>query len=244
MNVKITLLFILQLILFASCNAQINPDKMKSDTELQYVVREGKDSVGKSSLLILLHGHGSNENDLFSLSVQIPQNWTVVSVRAPYKLAENSYRWYDVKLINGKITINLEQEEYSRKKLLELIGDLTTKYKVDSSKIVIAGFSQGANMAQSLGLSEPKLVAGFGVFSGRYVEEFTPFIGKSTELQHTKAFISHGSGDNMLPKAFAEENISKLKALGIETTYCVDVNGHSISTKQWKEFTAWLLSIN
>lgn len=244
MNVKITLLIILPLASFASCNAQINQDNMKSDSALQYIVRESKVGVVKSPLLVLLHGHGSNENDLFALNTQIPQNWTVVSIRAPYKLAENNYRWYDVKLINGKILINLEQEEFSRRKLLELIADLTKKYRVDSSKIVIAGFSQGANMSQSLGLSEPNLIAGFGVFSGRYVEEFAPFISKSAELNKIKAFLSHGSEDNMLPITLAEENLNKLKALGIETTYCEDVNGHSISNKQWKEFTEWLLSVN
>ncbi len=217
---------------------------MASETSLHYVIRESKDSVSKSPLLILLHGHGSNENDLFSLGNSVPNNWIVVSVRGPYQLAENSYRWYAVKMVNGKIVINIDEEERSRKKLMQLIDEITQKYNADSQKIIVAGFSQGANMAQSLGLGEPNLVAGFGVFSGRFVEEFSPYISKSTALKNSKAFISHGSEDNMLPKTYASENITKLKELDIQITYCEDSNGHSISTKQWSEFSKWLLNFN
>lgn len=241
---KFIILFITQLTLLSSCKAQNNQKIMASETSLHYVIRESKDSVLKSPLLILLHGNGSNENDLFSLSNSVSNNWIVVSVRGPYQLAENSYRWYDVKMVNGKIVINIEEEERSREKLIQLISEITQKYNVDSEKIIVAGFSQGANMSQSLGLSEPNLVVGFGVFSGRYVEEFTPYISKSIALKNSKAFIAHGSGDTMLPKTYATENITKLKELGIQITYCEDTNGHSISTKQWDEFSKWLLNFN
>lgn len=214
---------------------------MEPETSLHYIIRESKDGLAKSPLLILLHGYGSNENDLFPLSQEIRKNWTVVSVRGPYKMAENSYRWYDVKMANGKITINVEEEEKSRKALLKLIDNLSKKDEPDNRMIIVAGFSQGANMAQSLGLGEPGLVSGFGVFSGRFVEEFIPYISHSPELKNSKAFISHGSGDKMLPKTYSEENIRKLKDLGIQITYCEDTNGHSISAKQWNEFSKWLI---
>lgn len=228
---------------FASCHAH-NNRPMGSDTSLKYMIRESKDSAAGAPMLILLHGHGSNEEDLFALNAGIPDHWIVVSVRGPFKLAENSYRWYDVRMENGSIAINIEQEEISRKSLMDLIGGLTKKYKADSSKIFAAGFSQGANMAQSLGLGEPGLIAGFAVFSGRYVEEFTPYISKSAGMRNATAFISHGRGDQMLPVAYAEGNISKLKSMGFQITYCEDSNGHSISEKQWRAFLVWLSTVS
>lgn len=232
------------LVIFSSCNAQDNSKLMEHEKALFYSLRKNSEKVKKSPLLALLHGHGSNENDLFSLSANVPSNWIVVSVRGPYKLAENSFRWYDVKMDNGKIRINVEEEEKSRKKLVDLISVLTNKYNVDSRKIVIAGFSQGANMAQSIGLGSPNIAAGFGVFSGRFVEEFIPYINTPTVLKNSRAFISHGSGDNMLPKTYGAENLNKLTDLGIQTTYCEDTNGHSISPKQWNEFLIWLKNFN
>ena len=237
-------LFNIQLALISSCNAQNSYKVMQTETPLHHIIRESKDSAVKSPLLILLHGYGSNENDLFSLSNSVPNNWIVVSVRGPYQIAENSHRWYDVKMANGKIVITIDEEEKSRKKLMQLISEIATKYKVDSQKVVVAGFSQGANMAQSLGLGEPNLVSGFGVFSGRFVEEFKPYISNSNTLKNSKAFISHGSSDTMLPKTYADENITKLKELGIQITYCEETNGHSISIKQWNDFSKWLINFN
>lgn len=214
---------------------------VESDASLYYVVRESKNSATKSPLLILLHGHAGNENDLLSLGAKIPENWTVISVRAPYKLTENSYRWYDVSMVNGKIAVNILQMEESRKKLLRLVAEVSKKYGTDGQKVIVAGFSQGANMAQASALAEPKVFMGFGVFSGRYVDEFTPYISTPATFTGTKAFIAHGTDDKLLPKTYSEENISRLKALGIHITYCEDSGGHTISLKQWKEFSKWLL---
>lgn len=238
---KIVTLLILQLVVLSSCKSQNNI--METNHSLHYIIRESKDSTIKSPLLILLHGYGSNEYDLFSLHKNIPDNWIVVSVRGPYKLNEGSYRWYDVKMVNDKIIINIEEEENSRKKLIKLIAELANIYNVDTKKIIVAGFSQGANMAQCLGLSEPSIISGFGVFSGRFVDEFSPYISIHDELKNTMAFISHGTSDNMLPKNYADENISKLKNLGIQVTFCEDSNGHSISIKQWDEFSKWLSNL-
>lgn len=237
---KINLLTALFLTIVSSCKAQNNLENMEQNATLHYIVRESSDSIVKSPMLLLLHGHGSNENDLFSLSENIPNDWIVISVRGSYKLTENSYRWYDVKMVNGKISINIEEEEKSRKLIIDLISELTNKYNVDTNNIIVAGFSQGANMAQSLGLCNPDLVAGFAVFSGRYVEEITPFISKSPILKNRKAYIAHGSGDQMLPKTYAEENLIKLKEFGVNANYCEDLGGHSISAKQWSEFVTWL----
>lgn len=214
----------------------------KEPTFLEYLAQTPKDSTINFPLLILLHGHGGNENDLFSFANHFPDDWLVASVRGAYNIGPNSYRWYDVKMVDGRIAINIEEEETSRKKLIELIKDISVKYKVDKHRIIVAGFSQGANMAQSIGIGEPKVVSGFGVFSGRFVEEFVPYINKSDDLKNMKAFLSHGSGDNMLPITHASENKQRLEKLGVQVAFSEDGNGHSISSKQFSDFTKWLLS--
>lgn len=237
---KFISLFIMQLALISCCTAQDNHNIMVSDTSLHYIIRESKKSVMKSPLLILLHGHGSNENDLFSFSSQIPDNWIVVSVRGPYQLAENSYRWYDVKMANGKIVINIDEEERSRKKLMQLIAEITQKYNVDSQKITVAGFSQGANMSSAISLTMPEKIAGFAVFSGRFIEEIIPLISTPASLKSVKCFLAHGSKDYMLPIAYAREIQQMLQSLGIPVTFSEDAVAHSISPKQLEDFTFWL----
>lgn len=237
---KIVLTLVIQFSFIIGYTAQNNNNSMTTDTSLQYIIRQSKDKNVNSPLLVLLHGHGSNENDLFSFSSQIPGNWIVASVRAPYKLGENSYRWYDVKIVDEKIVINIEEEEKSRIKLIQLISEITQKYNVDSKRIIVAGFSQGANMSSAISLTMPEKIAGFGVFSGRFVNELKPYISSSVSLKSLKCFLAHGNKDNMLPISYAKENQQKLQSLGISVTFSEDAVAHSISPKQIGQFIQWL----
>ena len=79
MNLKFIMLMSVQLFLLNICTAQNKQNVVETETSLHYIIRESKDTVEKSPLLFLLHGHGSNENDLFSLEKNIPDNWTVIS---------------------------------------------------------------------------------------------------------------------------------------------------------------------
>ena len=40
-------------------------------------------------LLVMLHGYGSDENDLFSFASELPEELFIISVRAPYPLQPN-----------------------------------------------------------------------------------------------------------------------------------------------------------
>lgn len=57
---------------------------------------ERKSKKINSPLIILIHGYGSNERDLFSLIDYFPNDTYVVSLRAPIKLFNDSYAWYDI----------------------------------------------------------------------------------------------------------------------------------------------------
>jgi phospholipase/carboxylesterase len=213
---------------------------METDIPLHYVLRENKDKQASAPLLILLHGHGSHEHDLFSWHSQIPETWIVVSVRAPYKLQQGSYRWYEVMMVQNKITINTEEEVKSRKLILQLLDEIKKKYQVNSRKIIVAGFSQGANMAATVSLTSPEKIAGFAVFSGRFVNEIKPYISTSDSLHSLKCFLAHGNKDQMLPISYADENRQALQRLGISVTYAEDAVGHSITSKQLEAFVKWL----
>ncbi len=208
-------------------------------TELVHVQRapQGK---GPAPLLVLLHGYGSNEHDLFALADRIPAEWMVVSVRGPLTLGPGSFAWYPVSMQEGRITIDPKAEAESRAAVVELIERSLHAGAVDAERIVVAGFSQGANMSETIALTHPDLVAGFGVFSGRFVEEVKPAIASGAQVSRLKAFVSHGTGDAMLPVAYAEANKRELEHLGIAITYAEDSTAHTISTKQFAAFVEWL----
>ena len=47
-------------------------------------------------LLIMLHGYGSDENDLFSFARELPKELFIISIQAPYLLKPQGYAWYAI----------------------------------------------------------------------------------------------------------------------------------------------------
>lgn len=214
-----------------------------SDTttvDLQYLVRQPKVVIKHPPVLSLFHGTGSNEQDLFAFASQIPDEWLVISARAPYAVSDGHYKWYDVKLVDKKIKIDFSQEEESRKRVIKFIDAIVSFYQADKNRVVLAGFSQGANMASLVSLTAPEKVTGFAIFSGRFIEEITPLISESVSLKSLKCFLAHGSEDYMLNIAYAQENQQMLQRLGITVTFSEDAVAHTISPKLFDAFLIWL----
>jgi phospholipase/carboxylesterase len=208
--------------------------------DLYYVAKAPEKVTANAPAIILLHGYGSNENDLFALAPQMPNNYYVFSLRAPYAIGAEQYQWYEIKRASGNIEINFEQEELSRKKVIKFIDQLVLKYKLNKNKIIVAGFSQGGILAEAIGLTAPEKVAGVACFSGRYLPELKPMFKSKAQLQNKKIFLAHGTQDQLLTINLAEENYKALTALGLKVRYKKDAIGHSISATLLKEFNLWL----
>jgi phospholipase/carboxylesterase len=82
---------------------------------LQYLVREPEVKSANNKAIILLHGVGSNESDLFSLANQLPQDFFIISPRGQFTLGAGKYAWYNVDFSTGKPVYNAEQEASSRR---------------------------------------------------------------------------------------------------------------------------------
>ncbi len=119
---------------------------------LYYIVHQPKIKTEKPPLIILLHGIGSNEEDLFSFADELPGNFLVVSVRAPYALGANAYAWYHADFSTDKPVLNKEEAEKSRNTIIQFINELKKQFVFDVKQIYLCGFSQGAIMSYSVGL--------------------------------------------------------------------------------------------
>ena len=63
-----------------------------------HLVRKSNLKNNKSPLLLMIHGYGSNEQDLFSFSRAIPENFTIVSLRGDIEIQYNGYAWYNISI--------------------------------------------------------------------------------------------------------------------------------------------------
>ena len=82
-------------------------------SELHYIVRTPKITSENPPLLLLLHGYGSNEEDLFSFAEELPDELLIVSPQAPLSMGFGSYAWYSINFdeINGKFSDLKEAKE-------------------------------------------------------------------------------------------------------------------------------------
>ena len=207
---------------------------------LKYLVREPKIKSAHPPVLILLHGVGSNEEDLFSFADQLPEKYLVISARGPISLGGNSFAWYQVDFSTGKPVFNFQQEENSRETLIKFISQIKEKYLVDSNEVYLCGFSQGAIMSYSIGLTRPDLVKGIAVMSGRLLEEIKPLIVSKEKLQSLKVFISHGIEDNTLQVQYARDANAFLKTLNIHPSFKEYHEGHGINKEMLTDLINWL----
>ena len=163
---------------------------------LQYIVREPKTEIQNPPLLILLHGYGSNEHDLFSFAEELPDELLIVSVRAPYNLGAGSYAWYAINFddVNGKFS-DLKQAKTSLDKIAVLIDEIKQKYKTNTDKTFLLGFSQGAILSYSLSFFYPNKVQNIIALSGYVNMELLPS-SISKEIK-TNYYCSHGTVDQV-----------------------------------------------
>jgi phospholipase/carboxylesterase len=210
------------------------------DSSLYYLIREPRSPSPQSPLVILLHGVGSNEKDLFALADQIPDDFWVVSLRAPYTVGPDRYAWYQVDFSTGRPVIDQDQAEQSRKKILDFIVQLKSAISFDEGKLYLAGFSQGGIMSYSVGLSQPEMFRGISIFSGRLLEEVKPAIATPDRLRSLQVLITHGTEDSVLSVAYAREAFAFLERTVLHPVFKEYPTGHTLNHFMIRDWIKWL----
>ncbi|QNM86660.1 phospholipase [Polaribacter pectinis] len=208
-------------------------------SDLHYIVREPKKSVENPPLLILLHGYGSNEQDLFSFAEELPENLLIVSAQAPLSMGFGAYAWYSINFDdkNGKFS-DLKEAKESIDKIALFIDDIKKKYNTNADKTFLLGFSQGAILSYSLSFFYPNKVQHVIALSGYINTELLPE-NISKEIT-TNYYCSHGSVDQVLPVDWARKSKPFLDKLGFENVYSEYPVGHGVAPQNFYSFKNWI----
>ena len=208
---------------------------------LQHLVRPAEGEAAKPPLLLLLHGYGSNEYDLFSLTPYLDARYFVVSARAPYTLMPGSYAWFELAFTNSGIISDMAQAESSRAQLIQLIREVVTAYDADPKQVYLLGFSQGAIMAASVLLTEPEVVAGAALLSGSVPQEPLAGMAEAERLRDKPVLVLHGLFDDVLPIQHGRQSRELLGGLPIDLEYHEYAMGHEISADSLNDLVEWLV---
>jgi phospholipase/carboxylesterase len=208
---------------------------------LKYLVREPKIKKDKNPLLLLLHGYGSNEADLFSFATELPEEYYVVSARAPYELGYGSYAWYAINFDADENKFSdIDQAQQSRDLIATFIDELIENYSIDATNITLIGFSQGSILSYAVALSYTEKVQRIVAISGYLNTEIAKDNFRENDFSDLKIFASHGTVDQVIPVEWARKVPNAMKELGIDLVYKEYPIGHGVSPQNFYDFKNWL----
>ncbi|MDE1180455.1 alpha/beta fold hydrolase [Paraburkholderia sp.] len=237
----VSLLWMVAVSALADQNPPGADDVLHDDLSLPYLLHVPQSGTKGAPLIVLLHGMGSNERDLYALKAAFPARFAIASARAPYTLGDDSYQWYRSTQVHGRLDGDPAQLDASRVKIAKLVDQLVSRYGFDSREVYLVGFSQGAIMSYEVALTNQGLVKGIGVMSGAIYESLVPQIKASFALSHLHVFISHGDADSRIPVAYAQSASLWLTRFGIKPALHVYPGmEHQISESALRDLVDWL----
>jgi phospholipase/carboxylesterase len=173
-------------------------------------------------LVLLLHGAGGHAHDGLNILHHVADDAGLILV-APASKAQS----WDV----------IRDQAYGADVELvdAVLEQVFAQYAIDAGHVGIAGFSDGASYALSLGLANGDLFT--------HIMAFSPgFIGPMTPRGAPNVFISHGKSDPILPVTPCSRHIvSQLQAAEYPLVYEEFDGGHAIPREMAKYAVRWFL---
>ncbi len=194
----------------------------------------------KPPVLILLHGIGADENDLFGLSNFLDERFFIISVRAPFTLPYGGFAWFEIFIKQDGISANIKQFEESRQMFLEFVDEVILEHDLDAKKVYLCGFSQGAMIALSAFLGKPEKFAGIAALSGRAMPEMLPATDDFKDLKDFPVLVQHGIYDPVLPIENGRAAKEILSRLPVKLDYKEYPMAHEISPESLNYLADWL----
>jgi phospholipase/carboxylesterase len=188
--------------------------------------------------LVLMHGRGTDEHDLFGLlDILDPERRLVgVTPGGPLFLPPGGRHWYIVPRVGFPEPETFAASYGLLSGFLEGVAEQTG---VPTERTVLGGFSQGTVMAYALGLGRGRPTpAGIIALSG-----FIPTVsGWEPELERPgmPVWIAHGRRDPVIPVEFGRSARERLEGAGLPVTYYESDAAHHVDPRVLAQLPGWV----
>jgi phospholipase/carboxylesterase len=209
---------------------------MESSSLFSKIAPLSTTETGPHPALVLLHGRGTDENDLLGLTSFFDPRLLIASVRAPYPFLYGGYTWFDLDE-NG--IVNIDQLLKSRDLFLHWLDDFQKAYPIDTNRLFLLGFSMGAMMSLAVSLSNPKRFKGVIAHSG-LLPHHTLLSYHWDDLGALSFYIAHGEQDPIVPVAMGRQAHQRLVQAHANVLYREYPIQHTISDASLSDISAWL----
>jgi phospholipase/carboxylesterase len=191
--------------------------------------------------LVLFHGRGADEHDLFPLLAALDPERRFVGAtpRGPLSLPPGGAHWY---VLGGIGTPEPTTFQASYSAATEWLDGFLAEHGLAHDRLVLGGFSQGGVMAYSLGLGNGRpRPAGLAAFSS-----FIPSVpGFELELSPPlpPIAIGHGTQDPVIGVEWGRQAREILEAAGADVLYRETPMSHQLDPQFVAEVAAWLAGV-
>jgi predicted esterase len=190
--------------------------------------------AGESRLtVLLLHGTGGDEHQLLELGRRLAPGANLLSPRGKELEGGVALRFFR-RLGLGEFDIpNLLART---DELAEFVRAAAEAYGFDADKVVALGYSNGANIAASVLLRRPGVLAGAALLRATlpYEPEAPP------NLTGTKVLLVNGTHDPYVPEELSDRLAELLEAASAELTYLKSDLGHELSETELVQVADWV----
>lgn len=209
---------------------------MESSSLFYKAAPQNINESGLHPMLVLLHGRGTDENDLLGLVPSFDPRLLIISVRAPHQFPYGGYTWFD---IDETGTVNIDKLLDSHDAFYRCMDDVQQKYSIDLNRIFLFGFSMGAAMSLIVSLTNPRRFKGIIAHSG-LLPQHERLLYQWNDLDNISFFIAHGKLDPIVPVELGRQVHQHLVKANANVLYREYPIQHSISEKSLGDATAWL----
>ena len=180
------------------------------------------DGAGRPApLVVVLHGAGGQARDVLALLRPLADATGMV-------LLSPTSRQYTWDVIVGGYGPDVEEID-------GVLEETFSRYRVDPARLAVAGFSDGASYALSIGINNGDLFS--------HAIAFLPgFMAPAGRVGSPRVFISHGTRDNVLPiDSCSRRIVPQLERMGYSVTYREFEGGHTVPPQIALEAAGWFV---
>lgn len=187
---------------------------------LPYEYRFEPATVASAPPLLLLHGTGGDENDLVPLAARLSPGSALLSPRGDVN--EHGQLRFFRRLAEGVF----DPAEVTRRAhaLADFISAASARHRVDPSRLIALGLSNGANIAAAVLWLRPEVLAGAVLFRPMVVIEPE----RLPDLRNKRVLVLSGSADPIVPADHPSRLARRFREAGAMVDLQIHTAGHGL----------------
>lgn len=184
------------------------------------------------TVVLLLHGYGSNERDLPGIVQHVGVDAPMASLQAPLSMGGGAYAWFP---LDQDLEIAREDVENATNIVWQWIDENVSP----TTKLITIGFSQGGLMASQLLRTKPERIADTVILSGFVLDSPQPADARLA-AERPAVFWGRGTADSVIPPALVAVASARLGALTTLTERIYEGLPHSVNDRELADVKAHL----